>query len=288
MKSMTAFARKELRQKTGNFSWEVRSVNNRYLDISFRLPELFRDLEPVLRDHANRHLRRGKVDCSLKYQPGSDSLINLSVNDLLVSQLVNASKKVSKKFPKNQTVIDLIDLFRYPGVIETSEKIPTELQSIAVTLFDKTLIALNQSRAQEGKSIKRFLDQRLKKIQENIKKIQQLMPRIIDEYRSKLIARCQELSLELDFTRVEQEIALIAQKLDIHEELDRLRSHLEEVRRVIPLEESCGRRLDFLMQELNREANTTASKSVNKTITHLAVELKVLIEEMREQIQNIE
>lgn len=288
MKSMTAFARKELKQKIGSLSWEVRSVNNRYLDLYFRLPDLFRELEPSLRESANRYLSRGKIDCSLRYQPGAASAINIEVNDLLLSQVVNVSKKVCKKFSKNSVVIDLVDLLRYPGVVDVSEANTSELQKIVVNLFEKALDALNQARDQEGKSIKRFIDLRLKKIDMGVKKIQLLMPTVIKEQQDRILARWRELALEIESNRMEQEIAVMLQRLDIHEELSRLEAHIEEVKRVMKINESCGRRLDFLMQELNREANTIASKSANKTVTHLAVELKVLIEEMREQIQNVE
>jgi len=288
MKSMTAFARKEMRQKQSYLCWEIRSVNNRYLDVSFRLPDIFRELELSLRECASKYLTRGKIDCSLRYQSGVESQVNIAVNDALLSQLLDVSGKIYKKFPQDHTVVGLIDLLRFPGVMSMQEEASSDIQSVAKELFEKTVAALGQSRMQEGKRLKRFLEQRLRKIEMGVKKIRVLMPRVVKDQRERLLSRCQELKLTLDPNRLEQEVAMLAQRLDIYEELDRLHSHVEEVNRAMNTEDNCGRRLDFLMQELNREANTIASKSVNKTVTHQAVELKVLIEQMREQIQNIE
>ncbi|MBD2857434.1 YicC family protein [Spongiibacter sp. KMU-158] len=283
---MTAFAHQHTEFSWGSATWELRSVNHRYLELSFKLPDSWRLLEPKLRDALRQQLQRGKVECALRIKLRENDQ-ELAVNHALVSQLINASRSLETQLSEHNP-INVLDLLRWPGVIQATELDSETLSANLMDSFAEALAEHIRGRHREGESLSELINQRLDQISEIVATVRQRMPDIVQQQRDKLLQRIAELKVELDSNRLEQEIALIAQKADIDEELDRLNTHVEEVRRVLKKGGACGRRLDFLMQELNREANTLSSKSVVADNTQAAVELKVLIEQMREQIQNIE
>lgn len=284
---MTAFSRQQADGEWGSLIWEIRSVNHRYLETSIRLPEAFRGLENSIREKLRMSLNRGKVECQLYFKSPESSGSELKLNKDLVMLLLQANSEISKSIG-HESKLRSIDILRWPGVIG-DHKFDTEiLDNEAKELFDQALDALISARKREGGVLKNLLLKRIGSIQKIINSIRTKMPEIIANQKKNLLGRLKELKAELEPTRLEQEIAMLAQKADIDEELDRLDSHLQEVERIISSSGQKGRRLDFLMQELNREANTLSSKSIAVESTLGAVELKVLIEQMREQIQNIE
>ena len=287
MLSMTAFSRQQLEQDWGSLTWEIRSVNHRYLETSFRLPEAFRSLENAVREIARKRLNRGKVECQLRYQVVESSQSELQLNNELVLKLTHANSEI-QDLAGTSSPLSSMELLRWPGVIMDRQIDFKVLQSEALQLFEKALDDLVASREREGESLKGLLVQRIKSIREIVSNVREKMPDILKKQRQSLLDKLQDLQAEIEPTRLEQEIALLAQKADVDEELDRLDSHLNEVERVIGTKGQKGRRLDFLMQELNREANTLSSKAIVVETTMGAVELKVLIEQMREQIQNDE
>ena len=287
MLSMTAFSRQQLEQDWGSLTWEIRSVNHRYLETSFRLPEAFRSLENAVREIARKRLNRGKVECQLRYQAVESSQSELQLNNELVLKLTHANSEI-QDLAGTSSPLSSMELLRWPGVIMDRQIDFKVLQSEALQLFEKALDDLVASREREGESLKGLLVQRIKSIREIVSNVREKMPDILKKQRQSLLDKLQDLQAEIEPTRLEQEIALLAQKADVDEELDRLDSHLNEVERVIGTKGQKGRRLDFLMQELNREANTLSSKAIVVETTMGAVELKVLIEQMREQIQNVE
>lgn len=284
--SMTAFARRELKAEWGSAVWEIRSVNQRYLETFFRLPEQFRSLEPMLRERFRKQLQRGKVECSLRYVPNEGAVGKLSVNEALAKQLISAAEWVQTQGQSEG--INPVDVLRWPGVIAAEETDMDTMQTEALAEFDETLKEFKQARANEGANMKAMIEQRLDGIEEQVKIVTARMPEVITWQREKLLGRFEEAKIELEEGRVEQEMIMLAQKVDVAEELDRLNSHIGETRKILKKGGAVGRRLDFMMQEFNREANTLGSKSIHSDITQSAVELKVLIEQMREQIQNIE
>jgi uncharacterized protein (TIGR00255 family) len=284
--SMTAFAHQRFDYPWGSVTWELRSVNHRYLELSFKLPESWRQLEPSLRDALRSKLQRGKVECALRVQQHSQQQ-DLQLNDKLASQILTAAHNL-KTHIADTAPINVLELLRWPGVLE-----PQTLDNDATSkqLLDGFNAALDEhiaTRQREGGALAQLIEHRLDNITDIVIDIRSKMPNIVIAQRDKLQQRLAELKVELDPNRLEAEIALIAQKADVDEELDRLDTHVKEVRRVIKKGGASGRRLDFFMQELNREANTLSSKAVVADSTQAAVELKVLIEQMREQIQNIE
>ncbi len=287
MLSMTAFSRQQLEQDWGSLTWEIRSVNHRYLETSFRLPEMFRGLENAVREIVRKRLSRGKVECQLRYQSGESYQAELHLNNDLIRKLNQANIEI-EKITGTATKLSSIDMLHWPGVIQDQEIDTAKIEKRAIELFNTALDDLIASREREGEELKGFLLQRIESIKEIIVTLRTKMPEILARQKQSLLERLEELKAELEPTRLEQEIALLAQKADVDEELDRLDLHLKEVQRVLGLAGQKGRRLDFLMQELNREANTLTSKSIVIDTTLSAVELKVLIEQMREQIQNIE
>ena len=287
MLSMTAFSRQQLEQDWGSLTWEIRSVNHRYLETSFRLPEAFRSLENAVREIARKRLNRGKVECQLRYQAVESSQSELQLNNELVLKLTHANSEI-QDLAGTSSPLSSMELLRWPGVIMDRQIDFKVLQSEALQLFEKALDDLVASREREGESLKGLLVQRIKSIREIVSNVREKMPDILKKQRQSLLDKLQDLQAEIEPTRLEQEIALLAQKADVDEELDRLDSHLNEVERVIGTKGQKGRRLDFLMQELNREANTLSSKAIVVETTMGAVELKVLIEQMREQVQNVE
>ncbi len=284
--SMTAFSSREASFDWGTLLWEIRSVNHRYLDVNCRLPEKLRSLEPVVRDTVRKKLQRGKVDCTLHFVLRSEANEALEINEVVLQQYLDAVAAVNKRLDTPAATSSL-DLLAKPNVIVESELDKEQLVSEATQLFNTALTEHVEGREREGKEMANFICQRLDKIDEHVATIRPRIPEIIDQQKGKLLARLEELKSELDESRLEQEIAYLAQKLDVDEELDRLVTHVNEVKRVLDEGGSIGRRLDFLMQELNREANTLSSKSITSETTLAAVELKVLIEQMREQIQNL-
>ncbi|MDU0353323.1 YicC/YloC family endoribonuclease [Paraglaciecola aquimarina] len=284
--SMTAFARRELKAEWGTAVWEIRSVNQRFLETYFRLPEQFKSMEPVLRERFRKSLQRGKVECALRFVANDAAVGQLSINEDLAKQLMHAADWVQNQ--GTTTGVNPVDILRWPGVIAAEEADMDSIQGDILKEFDLTLKDFIAARATEGENLKALIEQRLDGIQVEVDKVTGFMPEIIQWQRDKIQARFEEAKIELDATRVEQEMVMLAQKVDVAEELDRLVSHIGETRKILKKGGAVGRRLDFMMQEFNRESNTLGSKSINTDTTQSAVELKVLIEQMREQIANIE
>ncbi|WJG09386.1 YicC/YloC family endoribonuclease [Aliiglaciecola sp. LCG003] len=284
--SMTAFARREIKAQWGTAVWEIRSVNQRYLETFFRLPEQLRSLEPMLRERFRKSLQRGKVECSLRYVPNDGAVGKLSLNEELAKQLMHAADWVQSH--GQSSGVNPVDILRWPGVIASEETDMDSVQTDVMQAFDETLKDFIQARAAEGANMKTMIEQRLEGIEEQVKLVSARMPEIIAWQKDRLLSRFEEAKIELEEGRVEQEMIMLAQKVDVAEELDRLNSHIGETYNILKKGGAVGRRLDFMMQEFNRESNTLGSKSIHTDITQSAVELKVLIEQMREQIQNIE
>ncbi|MBT2969851.1 MAG: YicC family protein [gamma proteobacterium symbiont of Ctena orbiculata] len=285
--SMTAFAREEYRGDLGILSWEIRSVNHRYLEVFLRLPEELRVLEPMVRERLNARLGRGKLDVCLKFKPGGAAEAGLSVNQRLLQQLMEAERQVADVTGLNES-LRTADLLRWPGILEENEQDLTPVKQQAMILLETSIDSLIDNRLREGVRLGEIIHQRCFGLKSQVDQVRELMPEVLEAVRTRISERLSDVLDELDETRLEQEMVLMAQRLDVDEEMDRLESHIAEVERVLEVDEPIGRRLDFLMQELNREANTLTSKSTNVDVTRAAVEMKVLIEQMREQIQNIE
>lgn len=285
--SMTAFAREEYRGDLGNMSWEIRSVNHRYLEAFLRLPEELRALEPSVRERLNSRLGRGKLDVSLKFKAGVAADASLRINQRLVEQLMGAEQQLLEATDLSPSIRSG-DLLRWPGVLEEAERDYTPVKQQAMQLLETAIDSLIDNRLREGERLGEIIRLRCDALEGEVSRVRGLMPEVLDSVRSRIRDRLSEVMEELDESRVEQEMVLLAQRLDVDEELDRLETHIDEVRRVLEVDEPIGRRLDFLMQELNREANTLTSKSNNVEVTRSAVEMKVLIEQMREQVQNLE
>ena len=286
LNSMTGFAHKMREAPFGLITWELRATNHRFLDIQLRLPEELRSKEIELRTEISKTIKRGKVDCVMvlrhKY---NDNEIQLNKN--LLTKIATLLREIATIVPKSKSV-DPISILRWPGVMTESEIDTEPVYITALQLLQETLSDLTQMRLSEGGRIEEMLASRLTKIEEIVANVQRHMPEILETTRIKQLERIKKLAIDAEPTRLETELALIAQKLDVDEELDRLASHIQEVRITLKNGTPMGRRLDFLMQELNREANTLGSKSVNGETTKAAVDLKVLIEQMREQVQNVE
>ena len=287
MLSMTAFSRQQADKEWGSLIWELRSVNHRYLETSVRLPESFRGLEIVIRDTIRKKLNRGKIECQLRFQVVEASQSDLQLNKELIAKLVRANDEINQIADLDNQLTSA-EILRWPGVVADQDVDADTIEREAIDLFTAALDDLVSSRVREGEALKGMLNQRVVSIREIVASIRQKIPEIICGQRKNLLEKLEELKAELEPTRLEQEITILAQKADVDEELDRMDSHLKEVERIIESNGQKGRRLDFLMQELNREANTLSSKSIVVGTTLGAVELKVLIEQMREQIQNVE
>ncbi len=285
--SMTAFARKQMELEWGSLSWEIRSVNHRYLEPSLRLPEMLRPIEPKVRETLRRRLGRGKLDCQLRFHASNDTARSLGLDRELLSTLTNLGQEV-RETVGDAAPLSVAELLKWPGVLQEPEPDIEAIAARAMELFETTLDELDASRQREGEELASIIEKRLEGISRIVGEVRGLLPDILARQQALIEERLAGFREELDPTRIEQEIALLAQKCDVDEELDRLETHVTEVRRVLTLDEPIGRRLDFLMQELNREANTLSSKSVVAETTLNAVELKVLIEQVREQVQNIE
>lgn len=292
--SMTGFARLEQSGSYGQLTCELRSVNHRYLEPGFRLPEELRALESELRQTLARELRRGKVDCTIHLRGSHEAERELLVDDEAVDRLIARSRDIAERAEakglaaSRSSSIDPIDVLRWPGVLREQ---PTETESLHAAcrqLFLATVRQLAEARQREGERLQDLVEQRCAALAELVTAVRTRLPEWRQRWRDKLRERLAELAVQVDAERFEQEVALILQRADVDEELDRLDGHLVEIRRVMTGSEAAGRRLDFLMQELNREANTLSSKSQELDTTRIAVDMKVLIEQMREQIQNIE
>lgn len=286
-RSMTAFARQTTQFEWGSLSWEIRSVNHRYLEPHFRLPDTLRELEFPLRELLRKKLNRGKLECGLRYQLNEGKAASFSVNQQVCDQLQSAVKYVQTRF-YDTALPDPLGILQWPGVLQQQDLDMKQIQADALGAFDDVLKELITGREREGEELKVFIERRLQAVSHEAENVAALMPVILERQKQRIIQRLEDAGVDLEPGRLEQEMVLIAQKSDVEEELDRLKVHIAEVARVLKAGGPIGRRLDFLMQELNRESNTLGSKSVNAGTTQIAVNLKVLIEQMREQIQNIE
>ncbi|MDH2199911.1 YicC/YloC family endoribonuclease [Ectopseudomonas oleovorans] len=284
--SMTAFARNEQATAHGTLSWELRSVNHRYLEPHLRLPEAFRDLEGAVREALRQGLSRGKVECTLRFAEESAGK-PLQVDADRARQLIAAAEQVAALI-QQPAPLNPLEVLAWPGVLVADSADPQALNAAALKLFDQAMGELKAGRAREGAELAKLLNERLDSILDEVAALRELVPQMLAGQRAKIETRFAEMQAELDPQRLEQELVLLAQKSDVAEELDRLSTHVSEVRRVLKAGGAAGRRLDFLMQELNREANTLGSKAFDPRSTQAAVNLKVLIEQMREQVQNIE
>jgi len=282
---MTGYARHQIKADWGSATWEIRSVNQRYLETYWRMPEQFRALEPVLREKIRKALQRGKVECNLRFEADQAKRGELQLNQGLAEQLIKNAEWVQQQAGGQ---INPVDILRWPGVMETPEQDADALSKELLAAWQEALNAFIDSRASEGANTATMITSRLDKITEQVAFVGEQMPTVMEWQGERLTSRLADVIEELDPQRIEQEMIMVAQKIDVAEELDRLDSHVSETRKILKKGGACGRRLDFMMQEFNREANTLASKSINADITQAAVELKVLIEQMREQIQNIE
>lgn len=284
--SMTAFAHLELKKDWGNAVWEIRSVNQRFLETYFRLPEQFRNLEMGLRERLRAALTRGKVECSLRIELNANSNSEIAINQDYAKRVINSLKWL--KETANEGEINLVDVLRFPGVVDAQNQDTDQISQDLLAGFEQILADFIAMRGREGANLQNLIQQRLDSIAGIASKVQAQMPEILQWQKDRLQQRFDELNLQLDLQRLEQEMVLLAQRVDVAEELDRLQLHVKETTNVLKKGGAVGRKLDFMMQELNRESNTLASKSINADVTNSAVELKVLIEQMREQIQNLE
>ena len=287
LNSMTGFAREAAELPFGTLTCELRAVNHRYLDVQFRLPEELRPREVALRRQIAATVSRGKVECSMHLRRALHQNDELKLNEELVRQIGARVQELSGLLPETHA-LDPVDVLRWPGVVQEPEIDTEPLFAATSDLLGTTLVALDEMRSNEGGRIADMLETRCGEILDIAAGVGKRMPEVLTAVRAKLHERIDNLNVDADPARLETELALIAQKLDIDEELDRLISHVSEIRAVLKKGEPVGRRLDFLMQELNREANTLGSKSADTETTRAAVDLKVLIEQMREQIQNVE
>ncbi|WP_372958592.1 YicC/YloC family endoribonuclease, partial [Marinobacter sp.] len=284
IRSMTAFARQQTQAEWGVLTCEIRTVNHRYLEPSFRLPEALRELENGFREHLRKTLGRGKVDVGMRLQSSEDADTALMVNDRLAASLNEAINHVNRLLD-NPAHISALDILRWPGVLDREEPDLSPMKAAADELFRRTVEELVQVREREGERLRPLFDERLSAMAELVARVRERMPALISAQEQTLRERFRQASVELDPDRLSQEMVMLAQKSDVAEEMDRLEAHISEVRETLQRSDAIGRRLDFLMQELNREANTLSSKSIDAEVTRVAVDMKVLIEQMREQVQ---
>lgn len=287
LRSMTGYAVETADIPAGQLSLELRAVNSRFLDLSFRMGEDFRALEPLLRERVGEQVKRGKMECRVNFTPREDAALPGSLNASLLDQLKGLSDMALGAFPDARPMA-VAEILRWPGMLSDTSPDQELLHATALKLMDTALAQFNASRTREGDKLKAVILDRVTGIREHVARIRPRTPEIVAAYRDRLGKRLEELLPTPDNDRIQQEVLLFAQKIDVDEELDRLLTHLDEVTRVLNTGGAAGKRLDFLMQELNRESNTLGSKSVSLELTQTSVELKVLIEQMREQIQNIE
>jgi uncharacterized protein (TIGR00255 family) len=291
LKSMTAFARIQETCDSGSLTWEIRSVNHRYLEPGIKLPEDFKLLETDIRKLITKYLERGKIDIGLRYKLDESSTSNIHLNNDLVHRLRMVEQSVLDIVHEGQK-LSVSDILSWPGVITDQQKDLSPLVAIALSSLEKALKQLIETRETEGKALGEMITTRCEQISEIVKQLRVHRPAMViamhEKWKVNLNDKLQQWAESANESRLEQELAILAQKLDVDEELDRLDTHIAEVTNVLKRKEAVGRRLDFLMQELNREANTLSSKSQDSVSTQWSVDLKVLIEQMREQVQNIE
>ena len=285
-RSMNAYARITVENSWGSISCELKSVNHRFLEIGFRMPESLRETENSLRDMARKKLGRGKIDCSVQIA-FSHSDVSSGLDIETAREHIKIVESIAAEIAKPEA-ISAVDIMKLPGVLKDSAIDTKQLIAAGVQAFDLALDQMLEGRAREGDKLADMIEQRLSGIETQIALVRKHLPDILQQQRNRLEEKLAELKEQLDEQRLEQEMVIIANRTDVDEEIDRLEAHVSEIRRVLGDSESIGRRLDFLMQELNREANTLGSKSISNITTQASVELKVLIEQMREQIQNIE
>lgn len=286
-RSMTAFARQADEQEWGSLVWELRSVNHRYLDVFVKIPEELRSIEMQVRERVAAVIKRGKVECVLRYKPGMAEVGEIVVNEPMVKAVVKATQVVNKQLHQ-PSEMNLMEVLRWPGVVQEPEQDMKSVMQSALQLLDKTLTELVQTREREGRRLEDMVLKRRQDMEQIVNAEKARRPEVVQQYREKILNHLNELKADPDMDRFEQELVYLTQKMDVDEEIDRLGSHFKELDDIFKRDEPVGRRLDFIMQELNREANTLGSKSVDIKTTQASVELKVLIEQMREQIQNIE
>jgi uncharacterized protein (TIGR00255 family) len=285
--SMTGFAAAARESAQGSLAVELKSVNHRYLEFQTRVPEEIRPLEPAMREAVAAHLTRGKVDCRITFTPANAAQRSLAPDATALEGLLNASKHVLERFPEARP-LSVSEILHWPGVLAEATLSPDRVRDDVMQLLDRALAELDQTRRREGAKLEQVLRDRLARMAELVVEAGPLMPVAIKAYQEKLAAKIAEASAAPSDERIHQEIVLYASRIDVDEEIARLGTHITEFRRVLDKGGACGKRLDFLCQELNREANTLGSKSVASEMTRISVELKVLIEQMREQVQNIE
>jgi len=287
IRSMTAFARKDARGDWGTLTCEIRTVNHRYLEPSFRLPEAFRELENKFREELRKGLKRGKVDISMRLQSAENTVQSFEISDEMAQAVNNAANHINRMLD-NPAHISALDILRWPGVLSVPEQDYSAAREAAAELFADTVAELVSVREREGERLRPLFEDRLETMGKLVADVRARMPELLEAQERNLRERFEKASVELDPDRIAQEMVMLAQKSDVAEELDRLDVHIGEVSDTLKRDDAVGRRLDFLMQELNREANTLSSKSIDADVTRAAVDLKVLIEQMREQVQNIE
>ncbi len=285
--SMTGYAVAGAELAFGALNLELRTVNHRYLDIQFRIPDELRPLESGLREKAVARINRGKVEVRIAIAKSAASQSNLQLDEALLGQLAKLNARVKSVLPEGQA-LSVADVLRWPGMLGNDNLVPDELQEACGRLLDRALDDLTASRAREGEKLKNLLLERITSMEALVNRLAPRMPQLVTNYRDKLTARLKEAMISLEDERLKQELVLFASKIDVDEELSRLTAHFGEIRRILDKGGAAGKRLDFLMQELNREANTLGSKSVDAEVSRSAMEMKILIEQMREQIQNLE
>lgn len=285
--SMTSFARVEFDADYGRGAWELRSVNHRFAEVFVRLPDDFRSLEGAVRERISASVKRGKLDCTLRFDTARTQFKALKVNERAAGDVVRAAQRIAEMLGEDVS-INPLDVLRWPGVTDVEEIDLDATAKLVLNSLDDALDQFLDGRKREGDKLKAMMLARLSGVRDQIVMLETRVPEIIESIRDRYQQRIRDLADGVDEARVEQESALLLQRLDVAEELDRLGAHVEEVARVLDLDEPVGRRLDFLMQELNREANTLGSKSTDTTVSQTSMDLKVLIEQVREQVQNIE
>lgn len=285
--SMTGFAALERETVAGTLLLDLRAVNHRYLEVHMRLDETLRSLEPAMREAIAARLGRGKVECRVSLAARPDAVASGEVNTTVLDQLAQWSRAVQERFPESRG-LSVADILRWPGVLATEQVSGEALAADLLATLQQCLQDLADSRAREGEKLKAIILERVALMEMEVAKVRPLLPELMQAYQEKLAQRLRDAMQTVDEERIRQELAVFAQKIDVDEELGRLTTHLQEVRRILGTGGAVGKRLDFLMQELNREANTLGSKSVSTETSQVSMELKVLIEQMREQIQNLE
>ena len=285
-RSMTAFASASAEYPWGTLTWELRSINHRFLEATFRLPETLHHLETSYREQLRQFTQRGKLDCALRIDFDPQRAISINLN--VARQYLATCEEIQQLIPGPPTALSPIDVLKVPGVMQ-EKKVDTEsLKTTSFHVFDDALTQLIDARTREGERLGTFIRERLERIKHEIDNTRSVQPQLLAQQEQRIRDKLKQLTISPDNERIEQELVYLANKSDIDEELDRLESHIQEFNRALDSTSPVGRRLDFLLQELNREANTLSSKSQASTTTHSAVELKVLIEQIREQVQNLE